>query len=102
MSHNAVIAFFQAAEDDADLQERLEALASTAQLVRLARLEGYAFSESEALDVFTGREPQPGGELSQQALDAVVGGIAVVHGEAWRDYAWNGYSWRAPGARGRR
>ena len=79
MSKEAVEQFMQAASQDAALQQKLEDAQGFVEVVQIGAQKGYQFTEDEVQAFLRERgipiEESAEGELSEEALDAVAGGL---------------------------
>ena len=76
MSKEAIEQLFQAANEDAALQQKLESADGYAEAVKIGADNGFNFTEDEAQAFLAERGvlEGPEGELSEEALEAVAGG----------------------------
>lgn len=89
MSKEAVEQMFQAAREDAALQQKLESASGYAEAVKIGADNGFSFTEEEAQAFLAERGLIEGaeGELSEEALEAVAGGLF----DNWRiNIRWGG------------
>jgi hypothetical protein len=83
VTQHDVSMFFQALESDPALQEEASAIdaadAATAArgLAALGAERGYSFSVDD-LDAYLGQQPAGGGQLGQEELQRVAGGIGLL------------------------
>ncbi len=81
MSLDNVGRFIDAAVSDRPLQQKLAAVRDSAELARLAVKEGsergLRFTEKEFLTTIGRQSSTSGGELSDDALEGVAGGMSV-------------------------
>ena len=79
MSKEAIAQMMQAAGQDESLQHQLEQAGGLAEVVKIGAEKGYQFTESEVQAFLTEHgitfEDSEEGELSEEALEAVAGGM---------------------------
>ncbi len=89
MSKETVREFFKVAEKDDALQEKLKAGNSSTSIVQMAADRGYEFTTKE-LQAFMQEAIAADGELSQEELETVAGGLRIkIHidiGKAVEEY----------------
>jgi predicted ribosomally synthesized peptide with nif11-like leader len=71
MSQESVTEFFLAVSSDEALQEKLEATTDPENFVNIAQESGYSFTTEDLMAVISSQNE---GDLSDEALDTVVGG----------------------------
>jgi predicted ribosomally synthesized peptide with nif11-like leader len=71
MSQESVTEFFLAVSSDEALQEKLEATTDPENFVNIAQESGYSFTTEDLMAVISSQNE---GNLSDEALDTVVGG----------------------------
>lgn len=79
MSKETVREFFQVAENDEALQEMIKAANSSMNVVQIAAEKGYEFTELE-LQAVMQKAVAEDGDLSEEELDAVAGGMVAPSG----------------------
>jgi predicted ribosomally synthesized peptide with nif11-like leader len=80
MSKETVRAFFKVAENDKALEERIKTADSSTNVVQIAAEKGYEFTELELL-AFMQEAVAADGELSEEVLAAVAGGLVAEGGD---------------------
>ncbi|WP_066384604.1 MULTISPECIES: Nif11-like leader peptide family natural product precursor [unclassified Anabaena] len=91
MSKEALVKMFEAAKEDAALQQQLEKADGYAEAVKIGAENGFNFTEEEAQAFLAERGliEGPEGELSEEALEAVAGGwfdnwrVRIRGGSGW-------------------
>lgn len=79
MSKETVREFFKVAENDEALQEMIKAADSSMNVVQIAAEKGYEFTELE-LQAVMQKTVAEDGDLSEEELDAVAGGMLMADG----------------------
>ncbi|MDJ0744337.1 MAG: Nif11-like leader peptide family natural product precursor [Xenococcaceae cyanobacterium MO_167.B27] len=80
MSQASVLEFIELAKVDNTLRSQLEAAYNSAEVKEIAAKKGYHFTEKEIVTVFQDQgllTIQEEGELSEQELGTLAGGITV-------------------------
>ncbi len=88
MSKEAVVAMIKAANQDPALKQRMEAADGYNKVVQIGAEKGYQFTEEELKSVAKEQgmliEGSEDAELSEEALEAVAGGLF----DGWRVRFW--------------